>query len=197
MSRPRGRGRRWGRLLGLVLIAVGLLLVLYWASDFVAAGLRQRGDEARWQQIMAGMPSQKQGAPGDLARPVDGLDFRLRVPKLGYTAIVREGVGLNVLATGPGHYPATGWPGQGGNVAVAAHNVYWIQFDQLRPDDRLVLDTRYGTFEYKVTGTRIVTPDDTSVLQPRPDRQLTMTTCWPLWAGEFANRRLAVFASVA
>jgi sortase A len=82
-------------------------------------------------------------------------------------------------------------------VAVAAHNVYWIQFDQLRPDDRLVLDTRYGTFEYKVTGTRIVTPDDTSVLQPRPDRQLTMTTCWPLWAGEFANRRLAVFASVA
>jgi sortase A len=200
-DRPRSRrtGRRggWGRRLGLVLIAVGLLMVLYWASDFVAAGLRQRGDEARWAQILGGASAQQQGSPGDLARPVEGLDFRLRVPRLGYTAIVREGVGLGVLATGPGHYPATAWPGQGGNVAVAAHNVYWIQFDQLRPGDRLALDTRYGTFEYRVTGTRIVTPDDSAVLRPQPDRQLTMTTCWPLWAGQFANRRLAIFASAA
>jgi sortase A len=196
-GRRWGRGGRWGRLLGLVLIVAGLLMVLYWASDFVAAGLRQRSDEARWEQILGGAPTQKQGAPGDLARPVDGIDFRLRVPRLGYTAIVREGVGLDVLATGPGHYPATTWPGQPGNVAVAAHNVYWIQFDQLRPGDRLAVETRYGTFDYRVTSSRVITPDDSSVLQPQPDRQLTMTTCWPLWAGQFANRRLAIFASAA
>ena len=48
-----------------------------------------------------------------------------------------------------------------------------------------------------MTGSRVITPDDASVLQPQPDRQLTMTTCWPLWAGQFANRRLAIFASAA
>jgi sortase A len=189
---PSGRSR--GRLVGLLLIAVGLLLVLYWAADFVAAGLRQRGDEARWEQILAGAAAHAQGPPGALARPVEGIDFRLRVPRLGYTAIVREGVGLDVLATGPGHYPATAWPGQPGNVAVAAHNVYWIQFDQLKPGDSLLVDTRYGTFDYRVTGSRVVTPDDSAVLQAQPDRQLTMTTCWPLWAGQFATRRLAIFA---
>jgi LPXTG-site transpeptidase (sortase) family protein len=75
--------------------------------------------------------------------------------------------------------------------------VYWIQFDQLKPGDSLLVDTRYGTFDYRVTGSRVVTPDDSAVLQAQPDRQLTMTTCWPLWAGQFATRRLAIFARTA
>jgi sortase A len=180
---------------GLVLILAGLAMILYWASDFVAGGLRERADLARWEQLLA----QRDGS-GDraaLAHPVDGIDFRLQVPKLGYTAVVREGVGLDVLATGPGRYPTTAWPGQPGLVGVAAHNVFWIQFGDLKPGDDLMLQTRYGTYRYRMTGSRIVTPDDTSVLQPAQDRQLTLTTCWPLWAGQFATRRLAIFARSA
>jgi sortase A len=189
------RSRSWGRVAGLVLIGAGLVMVLYCVSGFAAAGLRERADEARWAQLLAG--GQQSGDPAALARPVDGIDFRLQVPRLGYTAMVREGVGLDVLATGPGHYPASAWPGQQGNVGVAAHNVNWIQFSELRPGDDLILQTRYGTFRYRMTGSRIVTPEDTSVLRPQPDRQLTLTTCWPLWAGQFATRRLAVFASTS
>jgi sortase A len=181
-------------MVGLVLMGAGLVMVLYWASDLVAGGVRQRGDEARWTQLL-GASGGRAGDPAALARPVDGLDFRLEVPKLGYTAIVREGVGLDVLAIGPGRYPATAWPGHPGSVGVAAHNINWIQFSELKPGDDVLLQTRYGTFRYRMTGSRIVTPDDTSVLEPQPDRQLTMTTCWPLWAGQFATRRLAIFAS--
>jgi sortase A len=190
----RSSARRWGRRLGLALIAVGLVLVLYWASDFLAAGWRQGQDQARWLQLTAGPV---QGSAAELARPVDGIDFRLRVPKLGYSAVVREGVGLNVLASGPGHYPTSAWPGQSGTVGVAAHNVFWIQFDQLQPGDQLILETRYGTFNYRMTGSRIVSPSDTSVLTPQQDRQLTLTTCWPLWAGQVAQQRLAIFAATA
>ena len=194
-TRRRRRGSRAGRLLGLVLILAGLAMIFYWGSDFVAAGLRERGDLARWQQLLAEGAGSSGAAA--LAHPVDGIDFQLQVPKLGYTAVVREGVGLNVLATGPGRYPTTTWPGQPGLVGVAAHNVFWIQFGDLKPGDDLVLQTRYGTYRYHMTGSRIVTPDDTSVLQPAQDRQLTLTTCWPLWAGEFATRRLAIFARSA
>jgi len=133
--------------------------------------------------------------PAGLARPVDGVDFRLRVPRLGYQAVVREGVAPDVLFGGPGHYPDTSWPGQPGNVGVAAHNVYWLRFDQLTRGDVILVDTRYGAFRYRVTRTTVAGASDRSVLAPAPDRRLTLTTCWPLWAGELAPARLAIFAA--
>jgi len=133
--------------------------------------------------------------PPALARPLGGVDFRLRVPRLGYRALVREGVAPDVLFAGPGHYPETRWPGQPGNVGVAAHNVYWLRFDRLAPGDELILDTRYGSFRYRVTGSRVVDPADRSVLADTPGHRLTLTTCWPLWAGQLAPSRLAIFAA--
>jgi sortase A len=186
----------WVHRFGRVLMAAGVLLVLYWGSGFVLHAWRQHSDEARWNQIAATAPAQGSRA-GVLARPVEGMDFRLVVPKLGYDAVVREGVGLDVLTAGPGRYPGTAWPGEAGVVGIAAHNVYWIRFDQLGSGDRVAVRTRYGTFDYSITGTRIVAADDTTVLRPEARRQLTLTTCWPLWAGEFARDRLAIFAASA
>ena len=189
-ARRRPRARR----VGLAMIAAGLLLILVWGSSYLLAGARQRQDEAAWRRLVA---LGSGAAGGGLARPVEGLAFRVTVPRVGYAAVLREGVGLDVLAIGPGHYPGSAWPGQPGVVGVAAHNVFWIRFDELRPGDELLLETRYGVFRYRVTGTRIVRPDDRSVLRPGPDRQLTLTTCWPLWAGELATRRLAILARAA
>lgn len=185
----------WVHRFSRILIVAGTLMVIYWGSGFVLTAWRQHGDEARWNQIIS---SAAHGVPaGALARPVDGMDFRLVVPKVGYDAVVREGVGLDVLTSGPGHYPGTAWPGESGVVGIAAHNVYWIRFDQLRAGDRVIVQTRYGAFNYSITRASIVSAGDTSVLRPGPGRQLTLTTCWPLWAGEFATDRLAIFAGSA
>lgn len=186
----------WGRRLGCLLIVIGILVVLYWGAGLVLGAWRQHADEARWKQVSVAAAAQRV-PPGVLARPVDGLDFRLIVPKLAYDAVVREGVGLDVLTSGPGHYPGTAWPGEEGVVGIAAHNVYWIRFDQLGTGDRVVVQTRYGAFNYSVTTPRIVSAGDRSVLRPAPGRRLVLTTCWPLWAGEFARDRLAIFAADA
>lgn len=129
--------------------------------------------------------------------PVNGIDFSIEVPKLGYEAAVREGVGAAVLDLGPGHYPEMAWPGQGNHVAVAAHNTYWIRFGELGAGDEVVLKTSYGVFRYSVTGTRIVKPDDRTVLVPTGEETLTLTTCWPLWAGAWATDRLIIDATPA
>ena len=123
--------------------------------------------------------------------------FALRVPKIGYYAAVQQGVSTSVLASGPGHYPTTAMPGQPGLVAVAAHNTFWIPFGQLSPGDSIVLETRSGKFTYKITGTKIVNPDDRTVLVSSSDPRLVLTTCWPLWAGNLAPQRLAIFAQEA
>jgi sortase A len=194
---PRpGTGSWWA---GPFLLAAGLALLLGWAGALAAGEWRQAVAETSWEQLFQrGGGGERAGQvppPPALARPLDGADFRIRVPRLGYRAVVREGVTDDVLFGGPGHYPESAWPGQPGTIGVAAHNVYWLRFDQLRPGDDVALDTRYGTFHYHVTGTRVVSPGDRSVLAPAPGRRLALTTCWPLWAGQLAPQRLAVLAS--
>jgi LPXTG-site transpeptidase (sortase) family protein len=184
------------RIAAIACLAGGLALLGSFAWGMAAGVLQSRSDTAAWHQRLARTPPPAVPAaqpPPNLMQPVNGVDFAIRVPSLGYYAAVREGVSLGVLYSGPGHYGETPWPGQPGMVGVAAHNVYWIDFPQLTKGDEVDLETRYGTFRYAVTGSRIVQPDDRSILVQGPGRHLTLTTCWPTWAGSFATQRYVIF----
>jgi LPXTG-site transpeptidase (sortase) family protein len=126
--------------------------------------------------------------------PVKGVAFQMRIAALDYSATVVEGVDRNDLAHGPGHYPTTAWPGNAGTVGVAAHNVYWLSFNRLKSGDHVELQTPHGLFVYEITGSKITVASDIGVLEPTGQPSLTLTTCYPLWAGVFATRRLVFFA---
>jgi sortase A len=175
----------------------GLLLLAGFAYGMADGVFRQQRLTDGWRKQLTTAPPPAvpvEQPPPDLMQPVGGVDFAIRVPRLGYYAAVREGVDLTILYSGPGHYPGTPWPGQRGMVAVAAHNVYWIDFPQLAKGDEVDLETRYGIFRYSVTGSRIVEPNDRTIVVQGPGRHLTLTTCWPLWAGAFATRRYVIFS---
>ena len=193
---PRGRRRRRPPLLAPAAIITGLLMLIVFSGD-VALGLWQQRELNAAFQHQVGitpLPAPETGPALVQPYPVDGVDFAIRVPKLDYFAAVGEGVDSKALAGGPGHYPETAWPGQGGDVGVAAHNVYWIAFNDLNPGDEVKLETRWGTYTYRINGKRIVWPDDRTILVPSATPKLTLTTCWPLWAGQFASQRLVFFA---
>jgi LPXTG-site transpeptidase (sortase) family protein len=183
------------RLAALVILFAGIVLMAVFAGGMVQ-GVRDQ--QALMQTWNADAANRHFGAPAidpSLQHPVNGVDFAIRVPRLGYSAAVKEGVTTSVLYASPGHYPETVWPGDQGTVGVAAHNVYWINFPQLTPGDEIDLETRYGTYKYHVTGSAIVNPDNRSVLIPNaPGYHLTLTTCWPLWAGAFATQRYVIFS---
>jgi len=183
--------------MGLVCILTGIALVGTFTYGIVDGIAQSRALTATWRHQLAAEPApaapEEEPAP-NLMQPVDGVDFAIRVPKLGYFAAVRDGVTATILYSGPGHYVETPWPGQVGVVGVAAHNVYWIDFPQLVMGNEVDLETRYGTFRYAVTGTRIVQPDDMTILVQRPGHHLVLTTCWPTWAGSFATQRYIIFA---
>lgn len=142
-----------------------------------------------------GIRKAPKGIDPSLQRPVNGVDFALRIPKLNYFAAVKEGVDSGVLYSSPGHYPSTMWPGKAGTVGVAAHNVYWINFPQLGNGDEIDVETRYGLYRYRVVSGKIVNPHDRTVLVSNSGgHHLTLTTCWPLWAGAFATQRYVIFA---
>jgi len=182
------------RATAMLFIAAGLILIISFFYETLMAVSYQHTLDQGWKnevRVPVGAPPVIQPS---LRQPVNGVDFAISIPKLGYFAAVKEGVSSGVLYSGPGHYPGTPWPGQPGMVGVAAHNVYWENFPDLKPGDEIDLQTRYGNYRYRVTGSRIVNPSDQSVMIPNAAGfHLTLTTCWPLWAGAFATQRYVIF----
>lgn len=120
---------------------------------------------------------------------------RIDLPTLGRSYAVAQGTDESSLQKGPGHYPGSPFPGQGGTVAIAGHRTTYLApfrtIDRLRHGDDIVLEMPYGRFTYSVTGTRIVTPTTLSILRRVGYEQLVLTACHPRYS---AARRIVVFA---
>jgi sortase A len=122
----------------------------------------------------------------------------IRIPKIGMDKAVVQGVSLSDLRKGPGHYPSTPLPGEGGNAAIAGHRTtYGAPFnrlDELAPGDDIEVTTLRGTFKYKVSEQKVVKPSQVEVLDPTPEPRLTLTTCHPKYS---ASSRLVIIAAPA
>jgi sortase A len=120
---------------------------------------------------------------------------RIELPTLGRSSVIAEGTDTATLRTGPGHYPDTPLPGQGGTVGVAGHRTtYGAPFrpiDRLRPGQRVVAQMPYGRFVYAVEKTRIVKPDEVWVKRRVRHERLILSACNPLYS---ARERIVVFA---
>lgn len=207
--------------LGELLITLGLVLLLFvawqlWWTD-IAAGRTQRRLTEQLQQQWIAPPKGRTATPAPTASggaslpagQLAGDAFALiRIPRFGrdYVRPVLEGVSLDVLDEGVGHYPASAQPGAVGNFAVAGHRVTYAkpfnQIADLRDGDPVVIETRTTWYVYRVTGHLIVTPDRVDVVAPVPERPgatptqrlLTMTACHPEFS---ARERYVVHARLA
>ncbi|MFP3899472.1 MAG: class E sortase [Acidimicrobiia bacterium] len=191
---------RWRRVLGglgRVLIAAGVLLLLFVAYQLWGTGLR----EAQAQRSLEGEFAERVGDPDTTEpaprRPSPVLEgdalARIRMPDIGVDKIVVEGVGLEDLKRGPGHYPGSPLPGQPGNAAIAGHRTtYGAPFnriDELEPGAEIELTTEQGTFVYAVSEQLIVEPDQVEVLDDFGDDRITLTACHPEYS---AAQRIVV-----
>jgi len=212
---------------GRVLVTVGLLLLLFVAYQLWGTGIyqaRAQDDlEQQFKQSVARQPgattttspaattttSATPAAPttlGPITIPPEGdVIARIGIPKIGVDQYVVEGVNVDDLRKGPGHYPTTQLPGHEGNSAIAGHRTtYGAPFgdlDQLQAGDQIVVVTVQGKFRYKVTSEQAVDPSEISVLDPSPDparpghdlATLTLTTCTPKYS---ASQRLIIRAQL-
>lgn len=123
---------------------------------------------------------------------------QIDIPKLGVSKTLYEGVSLTTLDRGPGHWPGTALPGQYGNVVIGGHRTShdkpFRNIDQLAPGDSVILTTPQGTYDYKVTGTQIVTPDDIWIVDQKPGYFLTLFACHPVGS---TRERIIVFLQLA
>lgn len=121
---------------------------------------------------------------------------RIRAPAMdGLDMVFVQGTDTVSLEKGPGHYPETPFPGEGGTIGIAGHRTTYLapfrHIDSMKPGDRIVLEMPYGTIFYRVQKTRIVDPSDVGVVRPVGYERLVLSSCNPLYS---AAQRFIVFA---
>ncbi len=148
---------------------------------------------------------------------------RINIPKINVNKIVVQGVKVEDLRNGPGHYRATVFPGQVGNSGIAGHRTTYgapfNQIDELVPGDEIRVTTVQGEHLYRVMpageaysrealgtlsdfqvpagnenlGHIIVRPEATWVLGDFDDNRITLTACHPKYS---ARERIIVAAEL-
>jgi sortase A len=123
--------------------------------------------------------------------------WRIEVPRLKLSAAAREGVDARTLRGAVGHIPGTALPGESGNAGFAAHrDTFFAPLRSVRRGDEVVVTTPLGVYRYAVTGTRIVEPEDLTVLDPSSEAVLTLVTCYPFNYVGNAPQRFIVRAAL-
>jgi len=203
--------RRVVRGTGKTLIAAGVLLLLFVVYQLWGTGLAydraQKSLRSEFATRLAAGPTATtapaaavpgSSVPTTAVEPApDGAVALMKIPKIGVDQVIREGVEVEDLKDGPGHYPGTAMPGEMGNAAVAGHRTTYggpfNRLDELDVGDPIEVTTLGGVFRYEVAEEIIVDPSEVSVLDDTPDGRLTLTTCNPKYS---AAERLIIVAKL-
>lgn len=120
---------------------------------------------------------------------ITGILGRIKIPAISVDLMLVEGTGSKQLQWGGGHVTGTAMPGETGNCSIAAHRdytfgTYFSRLDELKPGDQIIIDYQGVDFNYTVTESFIVSPDEVSVLEPTKEPIVTLITCHPRGSGK-------------
>ncbi len=120
---------------------------------------------------------------------------RIGIPRLGVLVAVLQGTTSQTLLLGAGHIDGTAFPGEPGNIGIAAHrDTYFRGLKGVRKNDEVQLETASGVSRYAVDWIKIVPPEDVSVLAASKQSELTLVTCYPFYFVGSAPKRFIVHA---
>ncbi|HUF33810.1 MAG TPA: class E sortase [Acidimicrobiales bacterium] len=199
---------------GRVLITVGVLVLAFVAYQLWGTGLQEARAQSQLEaEFEAALTPTT--VPGTTTTTTTGPEptttttttapppvkgdavARLQIPRIGVDKVVVEGVSLDDLKRGPGHFPGTPLPGELGNSAIAGHRTTYgapfYDIGELEEGDEILVTTPRGEFRYLVSSVTVVRPDQVEVLDPSDDARLTLTTCHPRFS---ARQRLIVVATL-
>lgn len=211
--------RRWLYWVEGVFLVTGILLVSYVAWTYCFSALDERWADYKLNQelrrgeaTVTGFLSELVGitdpppievtvteppVPRRIVRPPVGTTIgRIEIPRLNISAIVREGSDERTLKRAVGRVPTTAFPGEIGNVGLAAHrDTHFRNLREVQMGDLVRVVTPEGAYEYQVDSLKIVKPENVEVLNPTPKPAVTLVTCYPFNYVGSAPKRFIVRAT--
>jgi sortase A len=210
--------RRWARFTGTVLVALGVLTLVWalvvwqWQDPFTGlyTTWRQHQLTSQYQKRVEAFSAApvKHASVADERRSIarEARTYRLdskrgqaigriKVPRMGVNMILVNGTDHDTLKKGPGRDLRTFMPGENRLVYIAGHRTTYLapfsHIDRLRAGDRVTIELPYATFVYSVTHHRIVVATDLSVLRSPRHEVLELQACHPRF---FASHRYIAYA---
>lgn len=122
-------------------------------------------------------------------------EAKLIIPKIGVSAPiiwnVPEDQVQNKLLEGVVHYQNTALPGSPGNIFITGHSSYyaWINspykdifalLEKLTVGDKIYIQYPETTLTYQIKDTKVVSPDELSVMDQGGENRLTLMSCVPV-----------------
>jgi sortase A len=114
----------------------------------------------------------------------------IEIPRIGLSTRLYQGVTMHNIDRGPSLWTGSALPGRPGNAVVAGHRVShdrpFRNIDDLERGDSVSFTVHGTRSTYRVTGTRIVDPQDTWIADQTPEPTATLYACHP--PGSVAKR---------
>jgi sortase A len=216
--------RRFGHILSIALITAGLVVVADAAVTLaykeplssIYGSIKQQEAVSQLNELEASYPTpQDRRAVAKVKDPGRRIRIlarrfaasvqtgqsigRIEAPAMdGLNIVVIQGTDTASLEKGPGHYPETPFPGQGGTVGIAGHRTTYLapfrHIDSMKVGDPITVKMPYATFVYRVQRTAIVDPSDVGIVRKVGYEQLVLSACHPLYS---ASHRYVIFAKLA
>jgi sortase A len=205
------------RIVGKFLISVGMGVLMFvgwtlWGTGFYT---QQQQDALRQEFHDIPVDTANAGEPGHPPKNFDPKPgkpvFLIKIPSIKIDYAVVEGVGVEELKKGPGHYPECGpgfpkplctefdevWPGEDGRVVVSGHRTTYLapfwDLDKVHRKDEIIVKTKWGDFTYIVFKKEIVPENSTAIVVPGTQAEIVLTTCNPKFS---AAERLVVYGKL-
>jgi sortase A len=176
-----------------VLLAAGFPVLGYCGAELWNSHIQQTRGAHELEQLRRNPPAVS-GTPATIAEGT--LVGQVEIPKLHLSAVVFQGTSDGILAQGVGHLDASAFPGQAGNVVLAAHrDTFFRSLRNIRKGDLVWVTTPYAIRTYAVDSTELVKPTETGVIASTATPTLTLITCYPFYYVGHAPKRFIVRAS--
>jgi LPXTG-site transpeptidase (sortase) family protein len=213
------RATRWRTLIGwrtasYIAFIICTVLVLYIILQMVTIRMHQIAT------AVATVPTQQPTgvAQSEAISAENALPRRLQIPAIALDAtIIPVGWYLNpatneteweVARYAVGHHQDSGRPGGGSNIVLSSHVAgygrLFADLDKLHRGDRITIISDTGTHTYAVTNITYVASESANsaehianmaLLDPTPNEQVTLITCWPARGEQRFTQRLIVVAT--
>jgi sortase A len=169
--------------------AVGEAEVAAQAAAAAAAAAAEAERQAQLDAFEAAAVAYEATVSGKPGEPIG----KIIIPSIGMDVIMVEGTGKGDLKVGPGHWPETPFPGQGGNFVVSGHRTTYgapfLKLNKVEVGDEINIVTPYAVARYIVTRVIIVLPTEVNEVAQLGKEQVSLAACHPIYS---ARQRIVV-----